>query len=215
MAICKLQRGYRKIMHNLPEHSSGYTLIELMATVTIAGILLGVAIPSFTSIISSNRLTTYANELVTALNLARSEAIKRGGFVTVRKVDNYSFTNLGADANWENGWDVFTDIDNDGKFETGDVLIRTYAPLPSSYTLRGNNNFANFIRYKSDGTSNNIGSFVLCNNSDGNSIPEANTSKLLTIISTGRVHIGIDSDNDGIPEKDNGTEITSCTVSPF
>jgi type IV fimbrial biogenesis protein FimT len=84
-----------------------------------------------------------------------------------------------------------------------------------SYTLRGNNNFTNFIRYQPDGTSNNIGSFVLCDNSDGNNIPEANTSKLVTVNSTGRVHIGIDADHDGIPEKDDGTEIVSCTISPF
>jgi type IV fimbrial biogenesis protein FimT len=202
-------------MHNQPEYNSGFTLMELMVTIAIAAILLSVAIPSFTPTIASNRLTTYANELVTALNLARSEAVKRGVSVTVRKVDTNSCNKLGAGANWENGWDVFTDINNNGNCETGDVLIRTYAPLQSSYTLRGNNNFTNFIRYKSDGTSSNIGSFVLCNNSDGNNIPEANTSKLITVNATGRMHIGIDADKDGIPEKDDGTEIVSCTVSPF
>jgi type IV fimbrial biogenesis protein FimT len=197
-------------MHNQPEHSSGYTLMELMVTIAIAGILLGVAIPSFTSIISSNRLTTYANELVAALNLARSEAIKRGQQVVVRKT--------GTD--WEDGWQVFVDIDRstparENVLDASDIVLRVYSKLPDSYTLRGNNNFTNFIRYQPDGSSNNIGSFVLCNNRDGNNIPEANTSKLLTINSTGRVHIGIDSDNDGIPEKDDGSEIISCTISPF
>ena len=211
MAICKLQREDRKIMHNQPEHSFGFTLMELMVTIAIAGILLGVAIPSFTSIISSNRLTTYANELVTALNLARSEAIKRGQHVVVSKT--------GTD--WEDGWQVFVDIDrspssHQNVFNTGtDIVLRVYSALPASYTLRGNNNFTNFIRYQPDGTSNNIGSFVLCDNRDGNNIPEKNTSKLLTVNAAGRLHIGIDADKDGIPEKDDGTEIVSCTVSPF
>ncbi len=204
-------------MHNQLESSSGYTLMELMVTISIAGILISVAIPSFTSIISSNRLTTYANELVTALNLARSEAIKRGGSVTVRKVDDYSFTNLGTSANWEDGWDVFTDIDNDGKFETGDVLIRTYAHLPSSYTLRGNN-FSNFIRYTSSGQSNTNGSFVICDNSDGNNIPEANSSRLIIVNTVGRVRIGLDANNDGIPNTNSTatatSNITSC-IPPF
>jgi type IV fimbrial biogenesis protein FimT len=74
----KQPTGYRKIMRNQPEYNTGFTLLELMITIAIAGILVGVAIPSFTSIITSNRLTAYANELVTALNLARNEAVKRG-----------------------------------------------------------------------------------------------------------------------------------------
>ncbi|EGW21555.1 hypothetical protein Mettu_0321 [Methylobacter tundripaludum SV96] len=210
----KQPTGYRKIMRNQPEYNSGFTLLELMITIAIAGILVGVAIPSFTSIIASNRLTAYANELVTALNLARNEAVKRGMSVTVRKVDNNSSTNKGAGANWEDGWDIFTDADSDGNFEAGDVLIRTYDPLKFSYTLRGNN-FSNFIRFTSSGQSNTNGSFVICDNSDGNDAPEANTSKLIIVNSVGRGRMGLDSNNDGIPNTDTtataASNITSCT----
>jgi len=55
----------------------GFTLIELMVTLTVAMILLAIAVPSFTYVTVSSRLTTTANELVTALTVARSEAIKR------------------------------------------------------------------------------------------------------------------------------------------
>jgi type IV fimbrial biogenesis protein FimT len=202
----------------MPKYSfntQAFTLIELVMTMAIAGILMTIAIPSFNSTITSSRLTSYANDLVGALNLARSEAVRRGVSVTVRKVDNNSYTKIGAGVNWEKGWDVFADMDEDGKFDVGDALIRTYAELQSSYTLRGNNNFINFIRYTPLGISNNIGSFVICDNSDGNNVPEANTSKLITVNFSGRPHMGIDSNNNGIPEKENGTEIISCTVSPF
>ena len=195
-------------MYKLPNSRLGFTLLELIVVIAIASILLGIAIPSFTSIIRSTRLTTYTNDFVTALNLARSEAIKRGVSVTVRK--------LGS--NWENGWNVFADSNSDGVFDSSEVLIRTYSSLQSTfYTLRGDSNFTDFIRYKSDGSSNNlnVGGFVLCDNRDGNNIPEANTAKLLTVNLAGRVHIGNDSDKDGIPEKENGTEITSCITSPF
>ena len=199
-------------MYNSPEVSTGYTLLELMVTVTIAGILMGVAVPSFTSIISSNRLTTYANELVTALNFARSEAIKRGQDVVVRKTGT----------NWEDGWQVFVDIDRStpakqNVLDAGDIVLRIYSKLSDSFTLRGNNNFTNFIRYQPDGTSSNIGSFVICDNSDGNNIPEAYTSKLITVNILGRPHLGIDSNLNHIPEKDGllVTDIVSCTVSPF
>jgi len=200
-------------MHKQPKHSTGFTLVELIVTIAIAAVVLGIAIPSFNSSISRNRLTTYINEFVTALNLARSEAIKRGITVTMRKLDNQSCTNLAALAEWENGWDVFTDADADGTCDASDVLIRTYQSLPPSYTLRGNNNFRDRISYRPDGTSNTIGSFALCDNSDGNNLPEAYTSKLLTVNFAGRLHMGIDTNNNGIPEKDDGvTELNSCTA---
>jgi type IV fimbrial biogenesis protein FimT len=212
-------------------NKSGFTILELMVVVTIAAILMGIAIPSFMEAIRSNRLTTYANELVTALNLARSEAVKRGVNVTVRRVDNLSSTNLGVGANWENGWDVFVDqqpvlgeFDDDGDAnlcEAGeDCLLKTYMGMKTSYTLRGNSgaapdNFTSFIRFSPSGQSNNIGSFVVCDDRDGNSIPEQNTSRLIVVNSVGRVSMGRDTNNDGIPNTDNvptaDSNLTLCT----
>jgi prepilin-type N-terminal cleavage/methylation domain-containing protein len=60
------------------EMKNGFTLIELLVTLAIAAILLTTAIPSFREIIRNNQLTTQANNLVTALHLARSEAVNGG-----------------------------------------------------------------------------------------------------------------------------------------
>ncbi len=191
-------------MWNNSGKSSGFTLVELMITLAIAGILVAVGIPSFNSTISDSRLTSYANDFVTALNLARSEAIKRGQPVSIRK----------SNANWESGWRLFTDADGDGNEDTGDTLLRIYTGLPSTFTLRGTTpSYTNRITYQSSGMSAN-GSFVICDNSDGNNVPEANTSRLIIINTVGRVRMGADPDNNGIPEKDN-EEIISCTISPF
>jgi type IV fimbrial biogenesis protein FimT len=54
----------------------GFTLVELMITIAVAGILLMIAVPSFQHLILSNRLTTSANALVDAINTARMDAIK-------------------------------------------------------------------------------------------------------------------------------------------
>jgi type IV fimbrial biogenesis protein FimT len=63
--------------------SMGFTLIELMVTLTVAVILIAIAIPSFNYLTVSSKLTTVSNGLVTALNTARMEAIKRNNLVTV------------------------------------------------------------------------------------------------------------------------------------
>ncbi len=57
--------------------SRGFTLIELMITVVILSFLVGIAIPSFRELIDRNTVTTEANNILSSILLARSEAIKR------------------------------------------------------------------------------------------------------------------------------------------
>lgn len=61
----------------------GFTLLELMITVALLGILAALAAPSFNSLIQSSRLTASANELVAALQMARMEAIRTNSRVEV------------------------------------------------------------------------------------------------------------------------------------
>lgn len=183
---------------------SGFTLLELMVVVTIAAILMAIAIPSFNEAIRNNRLTTYANDLVTAMNVARSEAVKRGVPVFVRS----------SGANWENGWDVFIDINGNSAFNAGvDTLIRTYPTLQNGYTLRGNAAFPVFIRFGSNGQSNAAGFFMVCDDRDNNATAEANTSRLIMVNALGRVSMGIDTNNNSIPNNQNNgnADSTDCT----
>lgn len=74
----------------------GFSLVELMITLTVMMIVLGLAVPSFQTLFENNRTTTQANELVAAMNLARSEAIRIGANVSVE-------ANAGG---FQNGWCV-------------------------------------------------------------------------------------------------------------
>ncbi|MCE9683040.1 GspH/FimT family pseudopilin [Halomonas alkalisoli] len=57
--------------------SSGFTLIELLVTIAVMSIIATIAVPGFQGMMASNRLASDYNEILSGLNLARSEAIKR------------------------------------------------------------------------------------------------------------------------------------------
>lgn len=184
------------------QRPQGLSLIELIVVVAVIVMLASLAIPSYSAFVVNSRLNAIANEWVSAIHLARSEAVRRGQHVVIRKVG----------AEWENGWQLFVDVERStatskNVFDSStDLELRVSEPLPISYSLRGNNNFQNYIRYQPDGTSNTIGSFVVCKDQS------VKGAKLIIINSTGRIRVASDSDQDGIPEKDNNSELASCTT---
>ena len=86
---------------------AGFTLIELLVTLAVAGILLTLAVPSFTAIINNNRLVSQTNELVAAIQLTRMEAVRtnaRG--VVCRSTDGSTcVAAAGAWTKWVSGID--------------------------------------------------------------------------------------------------------------
>ena len=109
-------------MTSMKSKQQGLTLVELMITLAVAIIMLAVGMPLFTGVASNNRAAAQTNALVTALNLARSEAVGRGTTVSVCP----SSTNppgatpaCGGSGDWANGWFVFDDADGDGVFDNG------------------------------------------------------------------------------------------------
>ena len=116
-----------------PQPSRGFTLIELMITLSIAAVLMVVAVPSFVLYKKNAELTSIANTLLAATNAARGEAMKRGMSAMVVP------TNNGSD--WTTGWVVFVDKNNSRTYsDTTDTLVLSQAALPTGISVTGNNN---------------------------------------------------------------------------
>ncbi|MFC1665483.1 GspH/FimT family pseudopilin [Pseudomonadota bacterium] len=90
----------------------GFTLTELAITVSIGAILTAFAVPSFRDYIQNTRLVTETNEVLAALNLARTEAITRNTSVRV-----CAGSETGCSGVWKDGWIMFEDCNGDGIYD--------------------------------------------------------------------------------------------------
>ncbi len=141
----------------------GFTLIELGFTVVIVAIVTTLAIPSMTELFKSTRITNGVNEFVAALQLARSEAVKRGESVSIN-----------ADGvDWEDGWLVVT---------AGGVTLKQFKQLHVDMTVTSVGGFTSFT-YDATGRIDNADTLTWCDDRT------AENGRLIAINATGRTSV--------------------------
>jgi len=119
----------------------GFTLVELLIAIVVVTILLAIGVPAFKDFIKNNRVTGLINGHVSVIQLARSEALKRGTNMVICASSDQA-TCTGKDT-WADGWILFSDLNRDnapdvgtGKcLETEDCIMRTRKSLPEGTTL--------------------------------------------------------------------------------
>lgn len=87
---------------------TGFTMIEVMVVLGILAILAGMAAPAWTSTIERYKVKTIREDFVSSLYLARTEAMRRGGGVTLAKKtgDAANCPGFSINGRWECGWNI-------------------------------------------------------------------------------------------------------------
>ena len=129
---------------------NGFTLLELLITLAIIGIVAAVGFPSLSQIIKNNRVSASVNSFIGTLSYARSEAIKRGTTITVNA------TNAETSNEWGAGWNI----------ADGATVLKTFSDLGGS-TLDSTNGLSQ-ITFNSRGFLASADNLSLCNDEGDN-----------------------------------------------
>ncbi len=127
----------------------GFTMIELVVTMAVAGILFAVGLPSLLSMVQNNRLSGQASSLVFSLNYARSEAIKRNKSAGITVCA--SSTGAACTGTWASGWIVLDPV-------APLVLLATPA-LSNNNTLTS---AATTLTFNPDGSASAAATYTFC-----------------------------------------------------
>jgi len=187
---------------------NGFSLIEVIVTMAIAAIVLSVGVPGFQSYIQNNRRTITINEMATALQLARNNAISRRVPVTLCKSPNGSSCIIGGGSgNWSQGWIIFTNPDGidgvAGLTASTEILLRVHHALQGNVSLAGSGPVVNQVTFIPQGKINNGfgGTITYCD-------ARGNTAAVALVISVGgQVRLARDTDGDGIVENGSGNPV--------
>jgi type IV fimbrial biogenesis protein FimT len=161
---------------------AGLTLVELLVTIAVLGVLLGVGVPAFGSLTQDSRLTTATNRLVAALHLTRSEAVRRNGRVTLCNSADGLFCATGG--GWEQGWIVFVDTGGTGQRAEDDPLLAVGDATADGLVISGNTPVQRYVSYVGLGSTRRangslqMGTITVCAGDAGRQVVISRTGRV-------------------------------------
>ncbi len=140
----------------------GFSLVELLTTFAITGIMISLAIPSFYQHLQTNRIRIHINGIVAGLHLARAEAIRRNGTVMVCASRDRDSCTGGTD--WSRGWIVFADANRNNRRDRDEPVLHIHSPASPGIQIDFNGagrNGDRWLHYRPTGSAKN-GTFTIC-----------------------------------------------------
>lgn len=184
-------------------HTRGHSLVEHLAVLAIAGVLLALALPSLGKRAAQERATAALNQIIGAVAFARSAAVLHGTPVTF--CPGARGACLGRDQ-WHQGALVFRDRNQNGLKEPGELLLSALPGLERGARLYWRAfRSRSFLRFLPAGyTEWQNGHFLYCPADD-----DPTLTRMLILNAQGRTRVARDTDGDGIVEDARGRPV-SC-----
>ncbi len=160
---------------------AGLTLVELLVTIAVLGVLLSIGIPAFGGLIQESRLTAATNRFVGALHATRSEAVHRNRRVTLCK--SADAVQCSATGGWQQGWIIFVDTVAAGERSEDDPILAVGGRFPDGIAIAGNSPVENYISYVGLGSTRRasgglqMGTVTLCAGDSGRRIIISRTGR--------------------------------------
>ncbi|MFI3245007.1 MAG: GspH/FimT family pseudopilin [Ferrimonas sp.] len=155
----------------------GFTLVEFMITLTIAAIMLSIALPAMEDFTQNNRSKTAVDTLYQDLTMARQLAASYQNVVTICHLDGAN-----CDGQWQLGYTLFLDADGSNSFTSDDEVIQQRPAIAEQDTLQYS---AQLVRFNEDGSSANHGTFIYC------PAENAHYNRSIALVSSGVIrHLG-------------------------
>lgn len=195
MNTAHLARGEGSMNTTGTKRIKGFTLMELLMVLVVGSSLLAFGVPAFQSVVADQRSTTVINEMIESMILARSEAIKRGRYVSVCISTDGVACSAGAD--WNDGWIIFvTASATPATVDAGDEIIRVHQALSGPVDINTLGNIDSFVSFRPVGTTgttaiNFSGTLTLCDQ-NSNTGPRG-----LVVSPSGRIQVSRDIDHQG------------------
>jgi len=127
-------------------NTTGFTLVELITTLSISSMLMTAAVPGFQSLIERNRIAASVNLFLSHLYQARSEAVKRESFVTLCPSSD-GISCVADYTQWAKGYIVFVDEDKSKQRDTNEQLISFYQGEDNKIKIHSSSNFRKVVSY--------------------------------------------------------------------